>query len=328
MQVRNHDRKNRQQRRAAFTLVELLAVIVIIAILIAILLPAMNAARESARRNTCKNNLRQIGLALHTFHVAHQQLPAGAHYGIIDDQEIRRGNVLMRLLPHLDELAIYDAFDFSVNTDGQTFPDGTPIGQSQISVFVCPTDGNDQMIEGHLSGLSFASNYAGNAGPIAVAQHPHFYYCEHTDAWNKLAMAPGPFHSGDEFPGLFQRNGPVHARLAQVTDGQSKTLMFGEVRPLCNSSVRRGWAWTNNSQGINTTVVPMNFDSCHDRAAEGQGCLDPAGWASPFGFKSSHRNGVHFVMADNSVHFLNEDIDMRVYQYLGHKSDSEAVEFP
>ena len=176
------------RKQGGFTLLELLVVIAIVGILIALLLPAVQSARGSARRTTCSNNLRQIGLALHAFHSTHGTLPAGAHYYQKGDEPIRQGNVLMRILPMLDEQATYDAFDFSQNvTDGQTFANGTPIGQLRIDTYVCPSDGNDTLVEGHKSGFNAASNYAGSSGPISVAQHHLGWYpCDKVDLWLSL----------------------------------------------------------------------------------------------------------------------------------------------
>ncbi len=325
----------RRRKQHGFTLVELLVVIAIVGILIALLLPAVQLARESARRTTCSNNLRQIGLALHAFHSTHGTLPAGAHYYQKGDEPIRQGNVLMRILPMLDEQATYDAFDFSQNvTDGQTFANGTPIGQLRIDTYVCPSDGNDTLVEGHKSGFNAASNYAGSSGPISVAQHHLGWYpCDKVDLWNELAMAPGPFGAGTDFPGLFRRNGdgqgPFRVRFEQIMDGRSNTLMFGEVRPQCSTPLRHGWAWTNNGQGFIGTVPPINFDSCHDDAEDdNNGCHNPDNWSSAFGFKSSHPGGTVFIMADASAHFVQEDIDRELYQHLGHKADGQIATFP
>jgi hypothetical protein len=238
----------------------------------------------------------------------------------------------MQILPMLEEQAAFDAFDFSQNvTDGQTLANGTPIGQLRIATYICPSDDNHGLVEGYQSGLNSASNYAGSSGPIAVAQHHLGWYpCDKVDQWNQLAMAPGPFGSSQDFPGLFRRDGdsqgPLRVRFEQIKDGRSNTLMFGEVRPQCSTPLRHGWAWTNNGQGFIGTVPPINFDSCHDDAEDDDnGCHNPDNWSGAFGFKSSHPGGAVFIMADASAHFVQEDIDRQLYQYLGHRADGQVA---
>ena len=98
--------------RRGFTLIELLVVIAIIAVLVALLLPAVQQAREAARRATCRNNMKQLALAMHTYHAAHNILPAGAYLPAPEGGEwaqLYGGHTwIERLLPHIEEQGLYD----------------------------------------------------------------------------------------------------------------------------------------------------------------------------------------------------------------------------
>lgn len=104
-------------RARGFTLVELLVVIAIIGILIGLLLPAVQAARESARRTQCANNLKQIGLAVHSYHDARGKLPPGSYWRKNSALK-ERGSILVHLLPFMEQEGLYETFDFGT-TDEQ-----------------------------------------------------------------------------------------------------------------------------------------------------------------------------------------------------------------
>ena len=116
--------KRPAKRRNAFTLIELLVVIAIIAILVALLLPAVQQAREAARRTQCKNNLKQIGLALHNYHDVHQKFPPGAfwnnpHRGF----SFQQGSMLVHILPYIEQANVFNQIKFA-NPDGIAKPNG------------------------------------------------------------------------------------------------------------------------------------------------------------------------------------------------------------
>jgi len=119
------------RRRRGFTLVELLVVITIIGILIALLLPAVQAAREAARRMQCSNNLRQIGLALHNYHLSVKSFPPGNLW-----YEGREHCWTTMILPHLEQQALFDKYDFSVRWD---HANNEEVTETDLSVFMCPS---------------------------------------------------------------------------------------------------------------------------------------------------------------------------------------------
>jgi prepilin-type N-terminal cleavage/methylation domain-containing protein/prepilin-type processing-associated H-X9-DG protein len=310
-------------QRRAFTLVELLVVIAIIGILIALLLPAVQAARESARRSQCSNNMKQIGVAVANYEAAHQILPPGSFTAdppLIDwGGSAYSGSILVHLLPFLEQQTIYDAFNFKqLPTDGQYYPGGTTlIASTVVPTYICPTDYHDAVINGLAS-----QNYSASAGPTAFGDNPS---CPCPNNWNSFAMAP--YSDPYNFAGPFYRQG-VSVTLRKITDGLSKTIFFGETRPLCSTHVVGGWASSNNSQGFAATLIPMNWDSCAQDAVPIDGCKNWANWNMALGFRSLHAGGAQFLFGDGSVTFLAESIDYQNYQYLGAKADGQIASIP
>lgn len=297
-------------RTAGFTLVELLVVIAIIGILVGLLLPAVQAAREAARRMSCTNNLKQIGLAVHNFESTHKTLPPGGVW----NAKFKRGSVFVYLLPFMEQQNLYSQFDLSkADVDGSMKTDGTgPIGETIIPTIVCPSDNHERLYFGMA-----AFNYAASRGPTEVYENPA---CLCVHPWKPLAQAP--MDSPNNFAGPFTRVG-TRVRLAQITDGLSNTLFFGEVRPRHSEHIRNGWAASNNGNGFCTTLIPINYDTSNDDSPDP--CHRSYNWNTELGFRSAHTGGANFLMGDGSVHFVTQSLDHKTYQNLGAKQDGQVA---
>jgi prepilin-type N-terminal cleavage/methylation domain-containing protein/prepilin-type processing-associated H-X9-DG protein len=307
----------------AFTLVELLVVIAIIGILIGLLLPAVQAAREAARRTQCSNNLKQIGLGLHSYHDVYKILPKGSHWRGLDMTK-NKGPAPLHILPYIEQVAMFEAFDLSdtaPSTNNQTFPGGIMIGTTEVSTFLCPS--NPRKKNGNIA----LHHYAASSGPTSdntsgTCSCSLDFNSFATHSINNIKVA------SSTYAGPFYRRADSNAtRFNEVLDGLSNTILFGEVRPECSIHHDQGWTRNNNGQGLTGTIVPINFDSCSvDPAADG--CNRPCNWRTELGFKSLHPGGCQFVFGDGNVRFINQTISHPTYQLLGGKADGKAVQIP
>jgi prepilin-type N-terminal cleavage/methylation domain-containing protein/prepilin-type processing-associated H-X9-DG protein len=306
--------------RRGFTLVELLVVIAIIGILIALLLPAVQAAREAARRMQCSNNLKQIGLALHNYHDTNKCFPPGAFWYEMNPNwsPLYRGSILIRLLPFVEQQPLYNLFDLKTDTDNQTDAGGELLAAKIVPVYVCPSDTGDVIFN---NGPAL-HNYAASKGPTKHIDNPG-RPCSESDSWNQYALSP--YDDPTDFAGPFCRLS-VSTSMRDCTDGLSNTIYFGEVRRKCATHTQQGWSRSNDGNGLTSTQIPINYDSCDDTASNG--CGHPANWNTSLGFKSRHPGGAQFLLGDGSVHFLPETIDHWTYQYLGGKADEHTVQVP
>jgi prepilin-type N-terminal cleavage/methylation domain-containing protein/prepilin-type processing-associated H-X9-DG protein len=306
-------------RRHGFTLIELLVVIAIIAILIALLLPAVQQAREAARRTQCKNNLKQLGLALHNYHDTHMVFPYASGYGLFGPQDAGARHTWVELVfPYIDQAPVYNQIDFELtNVD----PANAPLFVNKRFAFIsCPTnpqsdsllrnDGNP-FAEG--PGVSQGLYYALCAGTIRPdnicpdcgcdAATPGCFCVTETAAnqsWGVSHARPGP--------GIFNR-GVTRSRLRDVVEGSSNVFLIGE-----RNAEECGWggafSWNfqvfYTGQKINSPTRTTSLTS---------------DWWRNCGASSFHEGGAHFVMADGSVHFVTENIDHRTFCALGDKRD-------
>jgi len=343
----NRDRwPARSRDLRGFTLVELLVVIAIIGILIALLLPAVQAAREAARRAQCTNNLRQIALAAHHYHDAARSFPPGvllSQYYASRDQ-YRGANLFVFLLPYLEQANLYAQWDFddpNRNFDGQK--------ESRAAKgpdLLCPSEPeseNPLHYSSRLTGSSVeryirVTSYAGNGGTRSY--HPASGFLA-TDGLFFLA-GPGSLPEPNQQP----------VRLADVTDGTSNTLFFGERSrwaPNYNTFAEQGWDWAfrfygnwaaTSSWGVAHVTLssysPINYrlPFGYDNRA---GASPPANSAADFkyyidlrvcAYGSNHPGGANLATCDGSVRFFSETIPMITLQALSTRQGGEVVTTP
>ena len=319
--------------RRAFTLVELLVVIAIIGVLVALLLPAVQAAREAARRMQCSNNLKQWGLALHSYHDAQRALPPGrlgcdgASYGTLCSTPggaTRAGvSVFVHLLPQVELGSLYSLYDDAdpLWPRNNTWLTSTNIQliETRPAVVVCPTDTAEPYSEETKVDLG-AAVYTTPAGTRAAVGS----YASVTGtigAANNLKPTGEAGNSKFDNTGLFYY--VVRQKFSQVPDGLSNTMMLGEV----TDGHRRTSSniWTRAIRIMDTqrsTDNPLN-------TFPGQPVYDAAYGANANGaFSSLHPAGAQFLFGDGHVVFLSESIDEDLYMGLSTREGFETGSSP
>ena len=296
-------------RRTGFTLIELLVVIAIIAVLIALLLPAVQQAREAARRTQCKNNLKQMGLALHNYHDTYLCFPYAAyHWGY--------GGWVKSTLPYLDQAPVSTKWD--ENVAHYMVQPNYDLCSIRFPVHTCPSDTPTATWQAYPKAVNF--NYAVNLGNTTVYR---------TSPFNGLTYNKAPFH--------YQELGtscPQVQRMAFMTDGTSNTLLMAEVRQGQAPDDLRGFTWYGHHAGFTAYDAPNSSapDSVYapwcpgtvnqaDLPCVGESASNPKHLAS----RSRHTGGVQVLLGDGAVRFISNNLDLATWRNLSTMADGQVV---
>ena len=323
-----------KNKRHGFTLVELLVVIAIIGILIAMLLPAVQAAREAARRLQCQNNIKQIGLAMHSYESALGGFPPAAitQFENANSQRDIEGEAafgqhgtswLLQILPYLELGSLYDRWDFTKNVVGNM-----EVARQDITAFYCPSrrskvrseDIPHQMFQDWDAGGNDYGGCAGcgNAFADDAGGSPHEQPCIHTvtnmDNYGYIPTVVGAA-SGTSGMGIFYPNKSV--KISEITDGTSNTMMTGEVQRLdgsqsfqfstCTATTHDGWA-----VGGVSTLFDLQYGEINNGHFESPG--------------SEHPGLAQFGMADGSVRSISENVDQWTLRHLATYQAGDIIE--
>jgi len=295
--------------RRGFTLIELLVVIAIIGALVALLLPAVQQARETARQTSCRNNLKQIGLALHNYHDAHGLFPPSStsdveQGGWIADPLTRHIHSWSSLiLPYLDQATLQNQINFNVSS---LHPVNRPVASKVPPMFRCPT----------YSGAAFSrdANYTRFSNRYAIT--------------NYAAMgATDVGHIYGQNSGLFVPNGSIYplssTRIADLSDGTAQTIVVAETRE------EAMMVWID---GGPSALVARPYDEGNPPTYGGRrislnfrpyfNYINPK---AEYGPSSQHAAGAFHLLGDGSVHFISENISERVYVSLATRAGNDPV---
>jgi len=308
--------------RLGFTLVELLVVIAIIGILIALLLPAVQSAREAARRIQCGNKIKQIALALHNYHTSHGAFPPGGVNNVGGTMcEGGRINLDNRapwtvlVLPYLEQMNRYERFNlkgtfYGVITDERNTNVDNAVEQKRPNAaFQCPSDPRSKA---EVHNNNYYGVQGGGAEPTCIPPGQSGY----TEFRNWV------FYTN----GIFFNNSAI--RVTDILDGSTNVFMIGETKyqtpydPVLRPHYGQSWASAFRTHGNWNRVNNL-------AAAQVQINLAPVtNWGLSWDartFGSYHPGGCHFAMADGSVHFVSENIDLDTYRSLGNRHDGQPT---
>ena len=292
----------RTATRPGFTLIELLVVIAIIAVLIALLLPAVQAAREAARRSQCVNNLKQLGLAAANYESTNGVYPPGQFftggfsYG---------ASCFVRMLPFMEQSAIYNSFNFSV--DSQNLVNYTT-SSTIISTLQCPSDPTANLttpitltnlpptitnpVQAH-------THYVANQGPVRIFNVSALANGNLDTSASALGVSQGPIVMGGGFP------------ISSVTDGTTNTMMFSEdgqgvFTPQSQISMHY---WFHGNGGWNFEArFPPNWTQHYKDPVNDPKNVALSNWGKTNAM-SFHPGGVNVGFCDGSVRFIKSSID-------------------
>ena len=312
------------RRRRGFTLIDLLVVIAIIAILIALLLPAVQQAREAARRTQCRNNMKQIGLALHNYHDNANMFPpaliSSGRYNNMSYPAVLNTTGWVMILPYIDQAPMYNKYNFNVpssisNPYGRPLAGGAttsdpnrPIYSQKLAAFLCPSD-------------------PGGGGPVTSgANNAGDFYERNEVARSNYLFASG---NGTDYDGpwgtaaqttrgAFGNDGAANIR--DLRDGSSMTIVVGESKQLHTSS-SYGPYW---GAGVHTCCHGYTPDyTFHINYNYAGSTTEKLQYA--WGFGSHHVGGAHMLFGDGSVKFVSENMDFTQFQALNRIADGVVV---
>jgi prepilin-type N-terminal cleavage/methylation domain-containing protein len=320
--------KSLTRKRSGFTLIELLVVIAIIAILIALLVPAVQKVREAAARTQCINNIKQIALGFHNFHDSNKVLPYGQfgqwaqNGGLPVPPAPSAGGCLawpIVLLPFVDNQPAYDTIVNYLKTNGgQAYSMPAAIKNVPYAVYMCPSDPIQKSTGGITEG--FQGNYVGCNGDTVF--------------WANTTALPRI--------GQFNNRGIVltgkQLTLQGIPDGTSNTLLISETMQWVTGDDRRGRCF-NTYQGetlfstlnLPNTLVPDAQYSCGTNLPAWMPCTAVGSGANSVHSARSYHNGrggVNAGMADGTVKWIGNSVNLLAWQALGTRQGGESVSDP
>ncbi|MBL4883827.1 MAG: DUF1559 domain-containing protein [Planctomycetaceae bacterium] len=335
--------------KRGFTLIELLVVIAIIAILVALLLPAVQQAREAARRSSCKNNLKQWGLALHNYHDVFSTFPIGAArqngFGV---------SFYAGLLPYAEQAPLFDRLSFDGAHPGWTGSgtgaavNGPAANGHVIPTMHCPSTPMDKLVSAGGGFMIDSPSYVGISGAVDEDRVSSAVPTVDTDGFSELRQRNGSncctggktwtgFHSGG---GMLVANDSIS--LAKATDGTSSTMMMAEISDFMfdaagnkvdtRGGTPHGWLMGTSGGGRTTGwngPSDRRFNTTSVRYSPGTTDYTLPGVDRNYGpnnpLNSPHTGGVQCVFADGHVQFISDSINLPTLKYLCTRDDGRVV---
>jgi prepilin-type N-terminal cleavage/methylation domain-containing protein len=310
----------RTSSRFGFTLVELLVVIAIIGVLIGMLLPAVQAVREAARRTQCRNNLKQLGLALHNFDSAYMKLPPGWKADI--DAGVPGWGWNSYILPFLEQNNLYQQIDFTTNIE---LPWHEAVREAIIPGVLCPSSPRSDEADFDLQSGEYADPYPpGAAFPLKIARTHYVGSIGSTTAMDQMPndeSCPSfvsPSGGNTYLNGVFFRNS--ERAIEHILDGSSNTIMVGERSAeifdstwvgVVHGAMFPAWrvvGWTGEPPNNKPTSI-VHFH----------------GYAQ---FNSVHSGLTHFVLCDGSVQSVSDQIEPDIFKACGTVDGREHLDKP
>lgn len=353
----------RRRTSRGFTLIELLVVIAIIAVLIALLLPAVQQARESARRTQCKNNLKQMGLALYNYESTHRCFPM-EKISLKAPFPVYNVSWTSMVLPYIDQAPAYNQLNFNTSWAD---PVNNPVTQITLPIWLCPsapaanarTNPNSLTPPGKTNGYSVPNGGWGMIDYMALSGTRASVWVA---AGLPLPTTPLSFVNIGSGPGVapIQKesrwancmHSTAETKIAEVTDGLSNTLMVCEdagkpgvwvkgFKQLPGQLTSDGWGWadTGNSGAVDgSTSDGMINNNCNKGfVTDPQSVFCPGTAAAPCNGPSFinvnnsseiyafHTGGAQFLLGDGSVRFLSENISTVTFIALSTRDCGEVV---
>jgi prepilin-type N-terminal cleavage/methylation domain-containing protein len=342
MKSLRHTFRSTRDRRSGFTLLELLVVMAVIAVLASLLLPAIQQARETARKTQCTNNLKQIGLALHSFHDAKRHLPSSGRP--LNSSTVRIG-VFVHLLPYLEQRSLWDQYDATLSWGHAT---NLPVTSLRINTYECPSAPRiNNTLDHNPDGAAPGDPWL---GIVAIGDYGASLGVDPALESFAAALTPPVVVQGSTSTtstsssntnGMLPKNSAL--RLQDVSDGLSSTIAIFESggRPFLYrrpgptqvsddlSNVRvNGGGWARAATDIlfagssrDGLQVPGAFVNRTNGLDIGGETYGPTGYPSvgtegstqPFAF---HVGGMNVLLGDGAVRFLDEEIDIGVIAAL------------